>query len=775
MPEASLKIHYKSAELYPVPSEHFNHIFASEVNRICANPNTQPEAIAVELGLNAAASVRDWLRELDICSEKPKPFPVMLGLLKRNYVIRASLREKVMELQKETCTDLSEIPPDVLYRELGITGHSLLCLSPVDSIIEAIRCSIELDIPLCGIDMNDIPDAAYKPVVIENPKYLTGDIASYIARNAPFAEAQREDEIDDRREIVMASRLKYLLEQFPRVLFVCGMAHWLRIEQFINDPSIKPARLPEGNTEEQKKFRRVVVHPLIAVEHTDLFPAIVSEYGNNRLPVHNSLFLSQDRISLNPSEIFLKHLRDAYHQYFLSIDNNVMHLSRNQDLERFHSFEEYLKNICLLNNKTVPDLFKTIRSAHETMSKDFTGSLVKSFMDFPWATPEEFPDCELIGNDPGDGKETGHVVIYNKNNLQVKEHLYVRTFPNGNPADSMKIPYEWDYLEELQKSLGSDMASHTWLPWDRLLTYLSYEAMKTSLRKQKVRKTVEFEGSILDGIDLKETLRAHAKGKDKIYVRDFSKEAVMDVNPLDGYPIVWILQPGVHKGADWSTLYEPLSYMEKYIRDNQYANRIKKECGTHMVAVILYGTRQRKSTGTSSNREITIEHSYGIVSFQPICWTNKQYARWAELSGYSRNPFCNLSFIEDGISNKIHNFYKKHLGTGIRQFDWPTKLILLALPFAKNILTVVVPDGYRIHAVVYEAAKKRRVEICSSSLSAFSQAHLDRLSLCYLVPTIATDPQCIYSEEIEKAIGQLQTDNQHLVPHSILDFGNGIP
>jgi len=336
----------------------------------------------------------------------------------------------------------------------------------------------------------------------------------------------------------------------------------------------------------------------------------------------------------------------------------------------------------------------------------------------------------------------------------------------------MKIPYEWDYIREVQKSSTFDLTNHTWLPWDRLITYLSYEAMKNSMRKQKVKKAVVFEGSTLDGIDLKATIREYSKGKDEVYVRDFSKENVREVNPFDGYPIVWILQTGEHRGAEWSVLYEPFSYMEKYIRNKEHAKNVKKDQGSYMVAIISYGHRERKSSVLSMNSEITTEYCHGILSFQPICWTNKQYARWAELTGYKRNPFCEISFIGNGISGKLDALYRKRLGVEIKELDWATTLILFALPFSKDVLTVVIPDDYRIDGVVYEKAKKCGVEICTSSLSAFSREEIERLSLCYLVPTIVHDPECIYSEEIEKATGELQTDNIHLVPQPVLDFGN---
>ena len=45
------------------------------------------------------------------------------------------------------------------------------------------------------------------------------------------------------------------------------------------------------------------------------------------------------------------------------------------------------------------------------------------------------------------------------------------------------------------------------------------------------------------------------------------------------------------------------------------------------------------------------------------------------------------------------------------------------------------------------------------------------MSLCYLVPVITHEPQCIYPKSVEKQLGERQTDNRDLVPQWVLDFG----
>ena len=87
-----LTVHYWGSELFVVPSMHFNHVFAWEVNKICSHLNTDLDAIAVELGADIVLAARNWIGELGAGSEDPKVLPVMLGIMKQNRMIRASLK-----------------------------------------------------------------------------------------------------------------------------------------------------------------------------------------------------------------------------------------------------------------------------------------------------------------------------------------------------------------------------------------------------------------------------------------------------------------------------------------------------------------------------------------------------------------------------------------------------------------------------------------------------------------------------------------------------------
>ncbi|MBC8459567.1 MAG: hypothetical protein H8D67_16375 [Deltaproteobacteria bacterium] len=755
-------IHYGCAELHVVPAIHFSHVFASAVHRCCYDPNRRPNAIAVELGPQAAAHAHQWLKEITVDN---KSLPVMLGLLKQNRIIRSSYKEKALRWQQETKMDLSEMPPELLQQEFGYCGYSLLCLSPSDSIIEAIRCSVEFNMPVYGIDLEDMAGGIYKRVQIQAPQ--TADLlATYINQNAHFAEQQRDEEIDHRREIVMAARLKALLHRYRRVVFICGMAHWLQIKKHLNDNAIAPAYLPESVGMDEGRLRRVVVHPVLAIECLDLFPALAFQYEKKRLILRADTKNDRRKFNLNAAALFSRQLQKACKQYFVKNLPHTPSADRSGDLEMLCYFKEYLQNLALFSCRPVPDIFMTIQSARETMSADFVKILTDSLMKFPWASLDEFPDCALVSPSLEVGNKTGMEVTLQVTDRYNKKRFFLQPSSSTTHGSPSYAPLEWDYdMEANEKETVNDRL-HTWGPYDRLITVLSARAIEYAAKKGIGRKTAPFEGSLCKGIDVKHTLRSFSRGVEQYYVKDLAKVTPQPPNILERFPVVWILRTKADDDAEWKMLFEPSRYMEKHIRDKLVYQQIVTKYGREMVSIVAYG-KAIEENPAAIDAGLRCDHYSGITIFQPICWTNKQFARWAEMTGYARTPFCS------GIG-ELHALYRQRYHINIKALHWTTALILLAVPFAEEFLTVVIPAEYEIDKVVFAAATRYGVQVRFVPLQRFLQADLDRLSRCHMVPALSVEPICTYAKEIERYIGEKQTDYLDLVPKVLTDFGSAV-
>jgi len=763
-----VRIQYKDSELYVVPAQHFCHVFAGAVLRICSDPATRPEAVAVELGPATATAARVWLRELGAGSGERSPLPVMLGLIRPNRMIRPSLKQAAIRLQAETGKELHEMPPEVLHERLGFSDHAVLFLSPIDSIIEAIRCSLDLGIPAHGVDLEETASGIRRNAAIQDPITATKDLAGYVNANLAWADAARDPEIDSRREIAMAARLKGLMQGYRRVLFTCGMAHWLKIREFLADDSHRPARTEENHEREMGLFKRVVVHPLIAARYMDLFPAIVQAYQQRRIPPGSSYRSADFSRPVSASTLFGARLRKAYTRYFARATEKGQSARKSLDLESLSIFEGYLQGQARLCHRRVPDMFMTIQAAQETMSGAFAGALIDSLMDFPWTSPEGHPGCPVL-MPPADSARKPGMAMLRGDGDQPGRPIFLRPVPSGGPqVECSGFAFPWHEIKESEITAGS----YTWRPWEHLISSMSFRAIQTGARWQPRRRTVVFEGSVLDGIDVKSTLRAFSRGKDHVYVRDFTRDAdATTMNPIDGFPVVWIFRPGEHPNAHWRFLYEPSHFMERHIRSLEPFRQTVRKRGGQMLAAIGYGHSQSMEGREPGERGYQVDHYHGILLFQPMFWTNRQFARWAEVTGYRRNPFCQGSDWGGIGQGNLKRFYEQEHCLRFGEHDWTTTLILMALPFSQEYLTVVLPGACRIEPVVRESARRRKVRITAVPLSGFPDSLVSRLTACQLVPAISNEPETEYPEFLEKAIGESPDQNRGLVPQSWIEFG----
>jgi len=760
--------------LLAVPSIHDHHVFADEVHRICSHRETRPDVIAVELGHQITEAAVAWLKELGVGAGRAKKLPLMLGLTSRNRVIRSSFERKAMTLQETTGQDLSELPPETLYRELNYAGLSLLCLSPTDSIIEAMRCSLELGLPVYGVDLEEMPNHLPKRALIQDPLGPENDLETYVRQNAAMAAKQRDEEIDEPREIVMAARLKTLMLEYGRLLFVCGLGHWASIERLLEEAPSHPARISRDNDKNVIMFERVVVHPVIAIQHMDLFPAFTEQYERSRKPASVPVDHSAKGGTPDPRRAFNAILAGVYKRYFGKEALRRGGQQRSQDLVDLGGFEARLKNECVLNLREMPNAFMTVRAAHHAMSKEFVNALVDGFMKVRWASPRKHPDCSVLL--PSRHEGLGPVCsIYRGDGSPVEESRYSHYLPGAGSADGEPtIAYDWKDDPRIRMSWRLGGVLHTWPPWERLISSMSMRASGEAQGYRLEKRTEPFRAGIMWGIDIRASLRSALHGKDRIYVHNKTKKrSPSPMDPVHGFPVVWILEPGRHRGASMTALFEDFRQMREYVKDREGFDEMRRARGDKMIALIGYGRDHVPSRPSRAYPLISTARYSGILIYQPISWTHSQFAGWMEMTGYSRNPICNDNGLMGYFPSDLVRLFEQKCGLKMRDYDWETLLILQAIPFAENLVTVVAPEGHAIDPIVYERAERSGIDIVVTPLSAFSQQELDRLPLNHMAPALSDDNECTFSEHISEAIGELATNNIELVPPSVSDFGDG--
>lgn len=735
MSHASLTRAVAGGTLHCVPSVHFRLCFAEEVNRLAGQ--LRPAAIAVELGSGAATAAAQWLRELGMGPSRRTrvELPCMLGLT---------------------------------WQERPGSSHvSVLYLSPTDSIVEAIRCALELDVPLYGVDLDEFSKARRPEVLLEEPASTAGrpfQAADFAARNAAYAERQRDDALDSRRELAMAARLHALVARHGSVLFVGGLAHWRPLDRLLAQSDLPPADTVPPTPEQVQSLTRVVVHPLLAVHHLDALPLFAQEYEQHRPHAAASRTVRQ----LDMPAALADKLQATYADYFRRSDSGQQLDRKLEDLEARGDFEQLLRNLCTVRLQSVPDLFAALVSAQSVMSDGFCRTLAEKLMDFPWAGPSDFPGLPLLAPAPTSAGAPLRAEFVGEGG-QRSPHFYIQSLP-GESEVSAHVPIPWKWNVEPPPpvpSQGRTGSRSNWVPLDDLMSAMALRAMRLARDHAEQPRTELFEGSLLAGIDLKSTLRAVTRGDDRIYVRAAARRRQSRSNPHDddGFPFVWILRLLADEQITWSFSSDSMRTLRPHAADAARFDAVARNEGQSLIsAVIATDHEQRVPELCQPGYEVKSLSRFGQLNFNPLPSVSRT-AVWAERTGFSRGPI-----VPSASFAALARAYRERFGIELGQFAWPVTLVQLAIPYAARAVTVVAPDGFTLPAAVYRQAASRPVpvEVRMVPLSFFPAQALRKISQIYWIPTLGRTPKPhdlpIFPEHVKRHFGEDVEIYRRLIP-----------
>ena len=513
--KALIELELGPATLLAVPAVHFQANFALEVNRVCADPHRRPEAIAVELGPLTAAAARQWLGELGSGPARRTRLPCMLGLVKQNRFLKPSVRQRALDLQRATKKDLDSLPPAWLHDELGFASSWVVMLSPTDSIVEAMRCACELNLPLYGVDLEDMAAPSYPSLVFPDPAGTTQIRATNLRELA--AGAPQDAEVDPRREMAMAARLKGLLQRHRRVLFTGGMAHWHRIARLVADSSLRPSLkdLDTAAPADAAKLSRTVVHPALAATHMDAFPAVAAAF--ERCRAHPGLDPPRRHSAIRRGILLRTLLRRTYRCHFAGRSEQGLEVRKRRDWSGRIAFEQLIYGHALLNMRSLPTLALVDSCARATLSDEFCSVLRRTFIRFPWVNRQTLPDCGYLR--PALAGEGTQGQVVHEGSSDSAAPCYATVLPGGSPGTlGSSVPEAW--RADLATAQGRSGFQFTWRPWEHLLNAMCATAIGKSLRRRRDTGSEPYAGQLLEGIDIKATLRAHSRGQEEIWVRD---------------------------------------------------------------------------------------------------------------------------------------------------------------------------------------------------------------------------------------------------------------
>jgi hypothetical protein len=410
-----------------------------------------------------------------------------------------------------------------------------LMIEPADAFAEASRLCLENNIPLhfIDVDIDDYPN--YDELLPDSYAVRRIGLKAYYGEYAKSCATSPPGMCDLRREQGMAYRLRQLAERHERVLFVTGMAHLERVREHF----ARPQAVPLERTR-RSDIRLFNVHPDSCREILGEFPFLSAIYETGRGPLPPEP--ARDRKSLRkkynafelvlggkneiPEEEILRDsiIRSAHHtakkgeiidrqRAILNLFRETAVHYRQETGEPVHiwqkrAFFRFARNYALISGMLLPDLFQMLAVARGCVDDNFAYAFYRLATFYPWQTDvSDLPTIRLAPDDVWGGCRR---IRFRPKSRQKRKGLSHLQFLKRKRETR---PGEW--LE------GFDNPSICSYPPEDLII----EDYGRFLRKKGVKQMSEehsrveqFSASMLDGIDMRETLRNLHEGK--IYVRE---------------------------------------------------------------------------------------------------------------------------------------------------------------------------------------------------------------------------------------------------------------
>ncbi|OGU11305.1 MAG: hypothetical protein A2075_10895 [Geobacteraceae bacterium GWC2_58_44] len=410
-----------------------------------------------------------------------------------------------------------------------------LIIEPADPLIEAARLALEQEIPLHLVDIDldsypcheeRLPDSYAVQRIGLEPFY--GEIAQMFRTLTPGEE-------DLRRERAMTFRLQQLSAGHERVLFICGMFHLERIRDFF------PQRLAQPLSRTRRDGITLSnLHPECAQEVLAEYPFLSALYETRRspLPPEPPSGGPTLRKSFNAFELILGGKQSIPEEEVLAeaIRRSARRIGAEGEMpdrqkimlrlfleaarhysqetgEKVHywqkrAFFRFARNYALLSQALLPDLFQMLAAARGCLDDNFAYAFFRLASCYPWQREaSDLPTLRLSAAELWSA--TRRIRFRPKERQRCKGRSGIKMLQRKKE----RTPGEW--LDGFD-----DPSICSYPPED-----LSIEEYGRNLKRIGARQLSEeqsrcepFSSSLLDGIDMRETIRNLHEGK--IYVRE---------------------------------------------------------------------------------------------------------------------------------------------------------------------------------------------------------------------------------------------------------------
>jgi hypothetical protein len=367
--------------------------------------------------------------------------------------------------------------------------HSYVPIDPCQPVIAALRAAISEHIPRAFIDLETnrfVPNTALLPDAYALKRVTPEQFAVAVL---PAIERPRQQQVGD-RIVHLAAQLRRLELKYQTILFVCSILDW---------PWIREAYVErrEPTAEDDLVEETSLYQP----EHRTLLfllgelPFITGLYERARAELEDDENLSIDGIK----ELLLTARNDYQQELKRRARKITPHLLR-QCLK-------YIRNLTLFERRLTPDLYTIVTAAKQTAGDQYALQIAELAREYPYVEDLKLPPITLSvdrGRLP-DG-EIVRLVSRLPGPPLVWRGLQLQKRPDRRDRQDWKM--RWNPFSQC-----------SWPPEDKLIEDFRAHVFDRAraVMGADLARTEPFTTSILDGIDIRDTLRHWYE--EKIYVK----------------------------------------------------------------------------------------------------------------------------------------------------------------------------------------------------------------------------------------------------------------
>ena len=420
-------------------------------------------------------------------------FSVLVNTFIRNRKPDLVCVELPYALRHEIIAGVKQLPHhSVILYETATRENAVLIVEGADGVQEAVRSSLEADIPVWFIDpmtlrypffRDHLPDA-----------YLIDAVGQKTLLDAVTSGGDLQtDEENTRRETFMAARLQEAAREYENVLFVGGLAHVTGIRKLMESSQALPL------------MKTGVSAAVVAPIHPDSLKKGFTEIPKITEIFENWRKSGETEPPENRHELVIS-LMEAAAAYFSR--------QTHQEVPEYVrlTWVKFLRKWLAYKGEMLPDLYHLVSSARSSMDEDFAYHVHEYLSDYEWSNDPMDPSAVLLDEDS---------LMFHGHKITL--HKKLRTFFHSSRKYRMKAVNTTKWKEHLKRKWETadpdqvDICSYP--PEDVAVEKWGEALMKHANHLLQTSRTNArpFVADFGDGPDIRETLRKFYENR--IYVK----------------------------------------------------------------------------------------------------------------------------------------------------------------------------------------------------------------------------------------------------------------